>query len=226
MKHQRKNIFNGVGFTSVRAVAHAEAAAIRSRSARFYQDPGNTDPPAPGGGGNTPPAPDATVLASQLTALQAQLTTLTSERDTLKSAETERENATKTDMQKAADRAAEAEKKVAAAEATLRETYLRLDVERAARKLSIVDEDAAFRLMDTGAVKFDANGKPQNVEALLAELVKAKPYLAGEPGGSGGSPTNPARPRGGGLTRDALAKMTAKQIAALPQDEVLAAMSK
>jgi hypothetical protein len=90
-------------------------------------------------------------------------------------------------------RAAEAETKAQAAEARLRETVTRLEVERQARKLGIVDEDAAYRLLNTSAITLDDDGKPSNIEALLKDLVKAKPYLAAQPAASSGSPTNPAR---------------------------------
>jgi len=87
-------------------------------------------------------------------------------------------------------RAAEAEAKAQAAEARLRETVTRLEVERQARKLGIVDEDAAYRLLNTSAITLDDDGKPSNIEALLKDLVKAKPYLVQA---ASSSPTNPAR---------------------------------
>ena len=41
-------------------------------------------------------------------------------------------------------------------------------------------------------VEFDADDKPANIERLLADLAKAKPYLV-TPTGSAGSPANPNR---------------------------------
>lgn len=91
-------------------------------------------------------------------------------------------------LKKAADEAAQ---RAQAAEARLRETVTRMEIERQARKLNIVDEDAAYRLLDASKIEYDKDGKPTNVEVLLKELVKVKPYLVAQ--ASSGSPTNPAR---------------------------------
>jgi hypothetical protein len=58
----------------------------------------------------------------------------------------------------------------------------------AARKLGIVDEDAAIRLLDWDALEFDPEtGKPKNAEAQLKALMQARPWLAAQPGRSAGS---------------------------------------
>lgn len=58
----------------------------------------------------------------------------------------------------------------------------------AARKLGIVDEDAAIRLLEWDALDFDeTTGKPKNAEAQLKALMQARPWLAAQPGRSGGS---------------------------------------
>ena len=106
-----------------------------------------------------------------------------------------------TEAEKLKKSADEATQKAQAAEARLRETVTRLEVERQARKLGIVDEDAAYRLLDTSAITFDDDGKPSNIEALLTDLVKAKPYLAAQQATSQISATNPAR--GSGNAKDA-----------------------
>ena len=49
------------------------------------------------------------------------------------------------------------------------------------------------------------------MEALLKELVKAKPYLV-QPAAAGGSPTNPARGQSAALTREDIARMTSDEI--------------
>lgn len=73
--------------------------------------------------------------------------------------------------------AQESEKKAFEAESRLQEALLRIAVEREARKLNVVDEDAAYRLLDISTVEYDDQGKPRNVESLLKTLVKDKPYL-------------------------------------------------
>ncbi len=67
-----------------------------------------------------------------------------------------------------------------AAESRLRETVTRMEIERQARKLGIVDEDAAHRLLDAARIEYDGDGKPANIETLLKDLAKAKPYLVAQ----------------------------------------------
>ena len=100
-----------------------------------------------------------------------------------------------TEAQRLQQRADEAEKKAQANEARVKDTLLRLDVERQARKLSIVDEDAAYRLLDPTKIEYGDDGAPKNVEQLLKDLTTAKPYLIAQggqqPPAAGASVTNP-----------------------------------
>ncbi len=125
------------------------------------------------------------------------------------------EDANKTDAQKLADAHKAAEDRANAAELRAKETSLRLDVERTARKLGVVDEDAAFRLLDTSKVEYDTSGRPTNVEALLGDLTKAKPYLVAPTPADNATATrgsNPARTRpgtvGGTFTESQIADPT------------------
>ncbi|MCC6727894.1 MAG: hypothetical protein IT208_00985 [Chthonomonadales bacterium] len=93
------------------------------------------------------------------------------------------------------------------------ELLTRLEVERHARRLGLVDEEAAWRLLDAAAVERDAAGRPTNVEALLREMARARPWLAAaEPPGGGVSAANPAGGRGVRLSRDEIRRMTPEQI--------------
>lgn len=77
------------------------------------------------------------------------------------------------------------------------ERAVRADVVIAATKLNIVDPDAAYRLLDAGAIEFDDAGDPKNIAALLTDLVKAKPYLIAQTAtASSGNPMNPSRGNG------------------------------
>jgi hypothetical protein len=82
----------------------------------------------------------------------------------------------KSDAQKLQERLQTVESELAQARETAATTTIRLEVERAARKLGFIDEDDAFRLLDRDAIVFD-DGKPQNVAELLGTLAKAKPHL-------------------------------------------------
>jgi chromosome segregation ATPase len=87
------------------------------------------------------------------------------------------EDKDKSETERAASRAQEAEAKLSAAEQRAADLALQMAVERAARKLNFIDEDDAFRLLDRKAVEMDADGEPANVEKLLTTLAKAKPHL-------------------------------------------------
>ena len=78
------------------------------------------------------------------------------------------------------------------------ERIVQYEVERAAQKLGVIDPDAAARLLDWDALEFDENGMPTNADALLKDLLKSKPYLAGRQSASSmGGATNPARSQTG-----------------------------
>ncbi len=121
----------------------------------------------------------------------------------------ETENASKTELQKAQEALAEYQKKEQAWAQEKRAQALQIAVQGASAKLGIVDAEVALALIRE-KVQFDEQGRPQNVEAALTELVNQKPYLKGAVGG--GNPTNP--PRGGTttLTRADIAKMSPAEI--------------
>lgn len=108
--------------------------------------------------------------------------------------------------------AAEAAARAEAAEAKVKATQVQIEIERQARKLKIQDEEAALKLLDHTLIKYDDGGKPTNVEALLTDLVKAKPYLIGTTSViDGGSAGNPGRQQGG-LTVADVKKMTRAEV--------------
>jgi hypothetical protein len=130
----------------------------------------------------------------------------------LKSFKEQQEALTLSETEKLQKAAKEAADLAAAREAELKDTKLRIEIERQARKLGIVDEDAAYRLMDTGKVEYSEDGKAKNVDALLGDLVKSKPYLVGATGGD--SATNAARSRGGKYSLQAIRTMSKEEILA------------
>ncbi len=83
--------------------------------------------------------------------------------------------------------------------AAMRERLVRYAVESAATKLSIVDPDAAAKLIDWSELEFDEDGTPKNAEKLLTALIKAKPWLVavqqqGQPVTAAQTPQAPAVP--------------------------------
>ena len=127
--------------------------------------------------------------------------------------------------------AADALERARAAEERARLLEVRLEVERCARRAGVVDEDAAYRLMDLQELEYDAAGKPANVEELLQKLLETRPWLRtgahtgaspdafGKTDGAsangsvaGASPANPPRDAVRAMTRDAIRRMTPDQI--------------
>lgn len=118
----------------------------------------------------------------------------------------EREEAEKSELQKAQERAAELEKQLSAAAEAQKAMAMQTDITAKAAKLGIVDPDAAFKLLDKGAIEYGDDGRPKNTEALLMAMLKERPYLAG----TGSSVTNPGKDRT--YTREEIEKMTPEQI--------------
>ena len=121
-------------------------------------------------------------------------------------AETElnkRKEAELSDLEKANKRAKDSEDAVSQAAQELRQERALRQIEAAARKLNIVDEETAALLIKD-KIEYDNDGKPTNVPKLLEELVKAKPFLVAQANGAGatGNPTNPNRSGGVPQTLD------------------------
>jgi hypothetical protein len=83
-------------------------------------------------------------------------------------------------------RLAELEQANAAHERERTEWRTQAAVTKAALRLGFQDPVDAYALLDRAALDHDENGEPRNVDRLLADLLKAKPYLggAGRPSGS------------------------------------------
>lgn len=140
----------------------------------------------------------------------------------------ERELAEMSEQERQAKRLVELEERYSAAEQRLRESSLHLSVSSAAQRLNIVDPDAAMKLIDTTILDYDEDGnKWEGIDDALAVLVEERPWLvkpaAPVPTQKESSPANPARRRTR-LSREALAKMTDAEIAALPWEDVHAAL--
>ena len=109
------------------------------------------------------------------------------------------------ETERAANRLKELETQQQTWQRERQELLTRQEVERQARKLNLVDEEAAYRLLDTASIEYDASGKPSNVDALLAQMAESRPWLKGSAGAQQGasvptsnaSVTNPARPAAG-----------------------------
>lgn len=157
---------------------------------------GTGDPP--GGSGDPPADPPAGESAEQLKArlasANAALRAAKAEAAKAKQLETrlqELEGRDQSDLEKANNKVAALEKQLSDALASSEQTLIRMAVERSARKLGFVDEDAAIKMMDMESVTVE-NGKVEGVEEALAALLVEKPYLkkAANDGDNGGDSGN------------------------------------
>lgn len=189
-----------------------------------------TPPAAPQAGDPQTPQPQAgngqtpgLTLEEALAELKKVRTEAASHRVKLtafEKAEEERKLAAMGDLEKAAQRAEAAE----AQARTYRERIALLSVQAEATKLGIVDPEVAAALIKD-KLELDDDGAPKNADALLRELVKAKPYLLAQqqPGQqvtASTRATNPARTstQGTTLTREAIDAMSQQErISRLPE---------
>lgn len=119
-----------------------------------------------------------------------------------------------TDEEKRAAELKAAQDRAEAAEQRVRATATRAAVEREARKLEIIDEDVAYRLLDHDKIEYDADGVPMNLETMLKDLVKVKTFLVGKP--DEGKKGVPGSPKGDGTakTKAEVVEQTKKEMAA------------
>lgn len=102
------------------------------------------------------------------------------------------EDANKSELAKAQERAAELEKQLADAAEKQKALMTQSDITAKAAKLGIIDPDAAYKLLNRSELEYGDDGAPTNTETLLVALLKEKPYLAG----GGASAMNPAKSSG------------------------------
>jgi hypothetical protein len=76
-------------------------------------------------------------------------------------------------------RLADLERQASSHEQERRDWQVREAVTRSASKLGYADPVDAFALLDRSALEFADDGTPKNTDRLLADLLRAKPYLAG-----------------------------------------------
>ena len=140
--------------------------------------------------------------------------------DEIKGKLSEIEQASKTELEKALEKAAEFEKRMQDNEARAREALLRAAVVSEAAKKNVVDPDAALALLNKDALEFDEHGQPTNVPDLIDSLLIDKTYLAGKPRTTTGSADLGAREGNtpGQLTRDDLKSMSPAAIVQADQE--------
>ena len=89
----------------------------------------------------------------------------------------ELEQAQLSDAQKLEARAIEAERKASEAQEQIASAMIASEVKVRASALGVIDPDAAYLLLDRSNVRYDATEGVTGVDAALASLLEAKPYL-------------------------------------------------
>jgi len=130
--------------------------------------------------------------------------------DALEADKRKREDADKSETEKALARLeeltkaqAEAADKAAAAEAKLKQVQVDRAIEQAAGKHGARNPAVIARLLDRDALEFDDAGVPSNAEDLVKALLKDEPYLVASDTDDGGNRRTgvPASPRSTGQPR-------------------------
>lgn len=121
----------------------------------------------------------------------------------------ELQQASKTELQKATERADAAEKAKKDFQERVTESLLRSAVVVEATKRD-VDADVAVAMIDRGTIEFDDTGTPTNIASVMDSLLEAKPFLAGQTTTPKRSADLGARPGATAkqATRDELARMS------------------
>lgn len=97
----------------------------------------------------------------------------------LEAKEAERENASKTELEKAQARTAELERELTAKEQMAQDRAIRAEIRIQAASMGFNDPDDAYRADVLAAVTVGEDGEVTGVKDALAKLAKDKPYLLG-----------------------------------------------
>lgn len=133
----------------------------------------------------------------------------------------------KTDLEKAREALAAAEKVAADAAAQAKDSLLKAAVVSEAATRNVVDPEAAFVLIDRSVIEFDDTGSPTNVATAMDALIEAKPYLTAKSGKPAGDVDQGARGKAaeGQLSRADLQSMTPEEIVKAQQEGRLAELT-
>jgi type IV secretory pathway VirB10-like protein len=180
-------------------------------------DPPVADPPA-----NDPPADNKLsqdqvdrIVQDRLARQKAQFQQQLQEAEDAKKRLQEIEDADKSELQKAQDRAVELERRATEAEQARRETLYEAAVIAEAASKHVADPRDVARLLNRNDVEFGDDGSPTNISDVVDSLLKAKPYLV-----SGGAGQVDQGARGGGVQADQLTRDDLKNMK--PEDVVKA----
>ena len=195
-----------------------QADPLAGKAEEPQQPQAGTTTPEPQAGSETISLDEARKLRSEAANLRKRLKELDSAHTELKTFKEQSEAAKLSDAEKQVLAQKKLEQQLADHQSQnsgllrqLQEARITNEVFKQASKLSIIDVDAASRLIDGSRIEYDDNGNPTNVEVLLKDLAKARPWLVGKQQvQSSGGATNPSRSQTSGpqtLTKEYVHKI-------------------
>lgn len=137
------------------------------------------EPTAPPAG--EAPTPDPTALTKQLEEERRARIRVQKEAERALVALKEREDADKSETEKAAARITELEQSLAARENAVRQAEVRAAAIDAASRLGFRNPEDGLRFLDMDILEFDDAGRPIGVDKQLAAILKERDYLKDKP---------------------------------------------
>lgn len=165
-----------------------EAASAVATPADAAAQPQVGNPPAQAADAQQPQAGGADDEGQAAVQRDREIEKLRKEAASYRTKLREFEDRDKSELQKALDRAEQAEKAHEAERAARRQDRLQMASFTAARKLGFRNPDIAYRLLDVDDIDFGDDGNAKNVETLLEKVAKAEPYLVNSATDFGGGP--------------------------------------
>jgi hypothetical protein len=131
------------------------------------------------GADNASGTEDVAALRRELEEARREAARHRTDANRLKSEKQAAEDAKLPEQERLQRRLADLERQASSHEQERRDWQVREAVTRSASKLGYADPVDAFALLDRSALEFADDGTPKNTDRLLADLLRAKPYLAG-----------------------------------------------
>lgn len=152
------------------------------------KDPAVQAPPAGQGGGTTPPdggnGPGSDDAARVIARVNAEAKEWREKYEAAQSKLTEHERSQMSDLEQVNSRLTESEQARSEAESRAQELTVELHGRDAAAKAKAVDPGLVARLIPRSAINYDKDGKPTNLDALVAEIKKDHALLFASARGS------------------------------------------
>lgn len=166
----------------------AQAAASEQPQAGQPTSPASASEPQAGQNGAAPKSSDD--YERMIAELRKENASHRTKLNAIEKAQQEAEEAKLSELEKERKARTAAETALNDRTRAYQERLIRAEIKADAATLGIIDPDAVVKLLDWSEFEYDDEGVPTNTDKLIADLLKAKPYLApqlaqGQPSASG-----------------------------------------